>query len=126
MYDHIMGPNIIRLNRFIDDAEVGSLFKNARFVIYPYRSATMSGVLSLAFYFKKQVLLSDISFFKQYDNALCTYFKAKDVNDLAAKMLVAYDKTYNKDNSSNNSYYSFYSLDSLRNSYYNIYNSKEL
>ena len=125
MYDHIMGPNIIRLNRFIDDEEVGCLFKNARFVIYPYRSATMSGILSLAFYFKKKVLLSDIPFFKQYNNTLCTYFKAKDVNDLAEKMLDVYDKTQNIDNSGNNSYYSFYSLDSLRNSYYNIYNGKE-
>ena len=57
---------------------------------------------------------------------ICTYFKAKDVNDLAEKMLDVYDKTQNIDNSGNNSYYSFYSLDSLRNSYYNIYNGKEL
>lgn len=126
MYDHLMGPNIIRLNRFIDDEEVGCLFKNARFVIYPYRSATMSGVLSLAFYFKKQVLLSDIPFFKQYDNDLCTYFKAKDVNELTTKMLDVYDKTHNIDDSISNSYYSFYSLDNLRASYYNIYNGKEL
>ena len=70
-------------------------------------------------------MLSDIPFFKQYDNTLCTYFKAKDVNDLAEKMLDVYDKTQNIDNSGNNSYYSFYSLDSLRNSYYNIYNGKE-
>ena len=44
--------NIIRINRFIEDEEVAYLFKKAKFIVYPYRSATMSGVLSLAYYFK--------------------------------------------------------------------------
>ena len=34
--------------RFIEDEEVAYLFKKAKFIVYPYRSATMSGVLSLA------------------------------------------------------------------------------
>lgn len=56
--------NIIRLNRFIKDAEVRDLFTKAAIVVYPYRSATMSGVLSLAFYFRKKVVMSDVPFSK--------------------------------------------------------------
>ncbi len=43
----------IRINRFIEDNELKYLYENAAIVVYPYRSATMSGVLSLAYYFKK-------------------------------------------------------------------------
>lgn len=62
--DKITEPNIIRLNRFIEDAEIRDLFTKAAIVVYPYRSATMSGVLSLAFYFRKKVVMSDVPFSK--------------------------------------------------------------
>lgn len=78
--------NIIRINRFIDDEEVGELFRKAVLVVYPYRSATMSGVLSLAFYFHKKVLLSDIPYFKDNACELVTFFKNGDVEDMAKKM----------------------------------------
>lgn len=78
--------DVIRINRFIDDEEVASLFKNSRFVVYPYLSATMSGVLSIAFYFKKRMLLSDIPFFKQYEADGCVYFKSGNVDDLKEKL----------------------------------------
>ena len=55
--------NIININRYIKDDEIKDLFSKAKIVVYPYLSATMSGVLSIAFYFKKNVILSDIPFF---------------------------------------------------------------
>lgn len=59
------GKRIIHLNRFIDDSEVRDLFKRAAVVVYPYTSATQSGVTSIASYFGKPMVLSDLPFFKQ-------------------------------------------------------------
>lgn len=57
--------NVIFINRYIKDSEIAYLFKNARAVIYPYISATQSGVLTLAFYFGTPILASDVPFFKE-------------------------------------------------------------
>ncbi len=55
--------DIIRINRYIDDSEVKFLFEHAAIVVYPYISATQSGVLSIATYFGKKILLSKTPFF---------------------------------------------------------------
>lgn len=55
---------IIIINRYIADEEIRNLYKGAACVVYPYYSATQSGVLSLAFYFETPVICSDIPFFK--------------------------------------------------------------
>lgn len=55
---------VLFLNRYIKDVEIASLYKNAACVVYPYISATQSGVLSLAFYYQVPVLASDVPFFK--------------------------------------------------------------
>lgn len=82
----VKSPNIIRINRFIDDVEVKDLFSKALFVVYPYRSATMSGVLSIAYYFKKIVLLSSIPFFIDNATIASAFFKSGDVTDLQLQM----------------------------------------
>lgn len=51
-------------NRYIADEEIRNLYEGAACVVYPYYSATQSGVLSLAFYFETPVICSDIPFFK--------------------------------------------------------------
>ena len=56
--------DVIRLNRYIKDSEVKSLFMNAKLVVYPYVSATQSGVLSIASYFGKKMVLSRVPFFE--------------------------------------------------------------
>lgn len=53
------------INRFVDDAEVRDLFSKAAVVVYPYISATQSGVISLASYFGRPMVLADLPFFKQ-------------------------------------------------------------
>lgn len=53
------------INRFIDDSEVKDLFERAAVVVYPYVSATQSGVISIASHFGKPMVLSDLPFFKQ-------------------------------------------------------------
>lgn len=114
----IKNSNIIRINRFIDDSEVRMLFEKAKIVVYPYRSATMSGVLSLAFFFKKRILLSDVAFFRENEAVSTTFFKTGDVDDLVnkiKKMLASpcddcedvYEQKYSKETMVK-SYISFY------------------
>ena len=113
--------NIIRLNRFIEDAEVRDLFTKAAIVVYPYRSATMSGVLSLAFYFRKKVVMSDVPFFKEYANRDSLFFKAGNVEDLADKLQQALDSGSASTNA--NLYPEFYSENILEQDYINLYSS---
>lgn len=99
--------NIIRINRFIDDAEVKYLFENSLFVVYPYRSVTMSGVLSIAYYFKKRVLASSIPFFLDNRTQTTFFFECNNINDLQFKMeFLACDKNmiFNADMSYNEIY----------------------
>lgn len=51
----------------------------------------MSGVLSLLFYFRKKVVMSDVPFFKEYANRDSLFFKAGNVEDLADKLQQALD-----------------------------------
>lgn len=73
------------INRFIDDSEVRDLFDRAAVVVYPYISATQSGVTSIAAFFGKSMVLSDLPFFKQSCEGCdgVTFFAAGDVEALA-------------------------------------------
>jgi glycosyltransferase involved in cell wall biosynthesis len=81
--------NIIFLNRYIDDNEVKSLYKNAYCVVYPYISATQSGVLSLSSYFEIPTIVSDIPYFfnimSKYDMGLL--FKKNNSESLQNALL---------------------------------------
>lgn len=118
----IRSKNVIRLNRYIDDDEIAILFRKAKFIVYPYISATMSGVLSLAYYFNKLVLASDISFFKENATQNVTFFKNGDIGDLQLKLedMVINTGTYLIDTTS---YNRLYSAKALADSYWNLYNS---
>ena len=79
---------LIVINRYIKDTEVAYLYKNAKCVVYPYISATQSGVLSLAFYFNVPVVASDVPFFQEVIGHSKTgyLFKAGDINNLCDKL----------------------------------------
>lgn len=121
-FDELMkDKNIIRINRFIYNEELAYLFRNSAIVIYPYRSATMSGVLSLAFYFHKRVILSDIPFFKENNCTLTTFFQNGNPVDLKNKMqdllnAETEERIYNDD-----CYDQIYSIKTLVADYMNLY-----
>lgn len=75
---------VLHLNRFISDAEVSWLFKHAKSVVYPYRQATMSGVLTIAHYFNTPVIASDLPFFKDYCDDADTLFPSEDIKALSS------------------------------------------
>ena len=56
--------NVYFINRFIEDSELNDLFAKAAVTVYPYISATQSGVLSLSSFYGKKMLLSDVPYFK--------------------------------------------------------------
>lgn len=76
---------VIVINRFIDDKELADLFQKAAVVVYPYISATQSGVISIASFFKKPIVLSDVDYFKEVaeNQPGATFFKKGDIDDMA-------------------------------------------
>lgn len=120
-YDTSGNKDIIRLNRFIEDEEVGDLFRRASFVVYPYISATMSGVLSIAYYFRKLVLLSDVQFFKDNTVPSCTFFHAGDIDDLGRKL--QHLLNIQNDDFTEDFYTDIYSYDVLKKDYLSLYQS---
>lgn len=120
-YDTCGNKDIIRLNRFIEDEEINDLFRKASFVVYPYISATMSGVLSIAYYFRKRVLMSDVQFFKDNATPSCTLFRAGDKEDLKNKLQ---ELLNSKDCEPTKDFYSdMYSHTVLSDDYFNLYKS---
>lgn len=112
--------NIICIDRFIEDDELKYLFNKADIVVYPYRSATMSGVLSIALFFQKEIVLSDIPFFRQYECEDTIFFKKNDVNDLRAMLEIAVAKNRTKQTSC---YEQFFSPAILEKDYDLLYHS---
>ena len=53
------------LNRYIDDDEVPRLFSAADLLVTPYRSATQSGVIPIAYHFNLPVLATDVGGLKE-------------------------------------------------------------
>lgn len=80
--------NVIFINRYIQDEEITFLYKNARCVVYPYISASQSGVLSLSCYYQKATLTSNIPYFNHvFKNGIGYTFQNKDSEDLKIKLL---------------------------------------
>jgi len=77
------------INRYIDDSELADLFGRAAVVVYPYISATQSGVTSIASYYGKPMVLSDIPFFKQTCEGCqgIAFFHCGDADSLADAMI---------------------------------------
>ena len=62
----IMDSKIYRLFlRHIEDDELIYLYEHTDYVILPYRKTSQSGILEMAFYFRKPILASDIPYFRK-------------------------------------------------------------
>jgi glycosyltransferase involved in cell wall biosynthesis len=71
--------------RFIGNDEGADFFSNADYLVLPYREATQSGPLKIAFHYNIPVIASDINSFKEeIEHGVDGYlFKAGSVADLA-------------------------------------------
>lgn len=90
---HFDGQDVIHINRFIDDSELRDLFTRAAVVVYPYTSATQSGVTSIAAYFGRPMVLSDLPFFTQTCQGVegVFFFPNGNADALAATIVEALD-----------------------------------
>lgn len=115
--------NIIFINRYIDDREIAEMYRNASCVVYPYISATQSGVLSVASFFGTPIIASDLSFFKEVLGTDYPYlFPTGDHQALAEKLKRCYaEKSPDAEQFSRNLYNEKYSLDKLKDNLLNIY-----
>jgi len=58
--------NIVLINRFINDNEMIWLFENASALVLPYIEASQSGIIPIAYYYGKPVVVSNVDGLKQY------------------------------------------------------------
>lgn len=126
----VNNPGIVRVNRYIDDREIKYMYEHANFVVYPYISATQSGVLSVASYFKKPMVLSDVDFFKDTlgENKAAIFFEKNNVNSLKTalmKMMESRDRSIMEAQSSL-LYNKQYSNSACRKQLIEIYKSLEI
>lgn len=56
--------NVSIFARHITDDELRYLYQNTDYLTLPYRKTSQSGILEMAFYFKKPILASDIPYFR--------------------------------------------------------------
>lgn len=83
--------NVVFVNRRIEDSELYELFRHAAFVVYPYISATQSGIISYPYCWGTLVILSDIPYFQEVaiDRETALFFQAGSVESLYRVLLEA-------------------------------------
>lgn len=116
--------NVVWINRYIKDSEVACLYKNASCVVYPYISATQSGVLSLAYFFNTPILASNIPFFKYalLQSGTGLLFERNNVADLSRKLSQLLKTDHQLMIQNQNRYYQLeYEGSSIRNELLSIY-----
>lgn len=112
--------NVIWINRFLNDNELQCLFSKAECVVYPYREATQSGVISLSSFFGKKTIISNIDYFKELSikNEAIIY---TDINNEAHFLSDLKNILNKKRVNSYNEYIRLYSSETLQNQIKNIY-----
>ena len=78
----ISSDKICVINRYIQDPEMVWLFMNASFLCLPYTEASQSGVIPIAYYFGKPVVVSDIKGLVQFVDEGKTGYIFKTSNEL--------------------------------------------
>lgn len=85
--DYVDDKRTVVVNRYIDDEEIANLYTNSKCVVYPYLSATQSGVLAVASYFQTPIIASDVPFFREVlGDKYIGLFKSGDSDNLSVKL----------------------------------------
>lgn len=74
-------PNAHIFSRHISDDELIYLYQNIDFVLLPYRKSSQSGILAMATYFRKPMLMSDIPYFRKIADEFPSFGKICDIKD---------------------------------------------
>ncbi|PWK77727.1 glycosyltransferase involved in cell wall biosynthesis [Mucilaginibacter oryzae] len=90
-YEPLIKNNIKieRMIGFIDNEKIATLFTNADYLILPYKDATQSGPLKIAFNYNLPIIASDIDSFSEdvVDNVNGYLFKVGNVESLESVLL---------------------------------------
>ena len=66
VYEINSSEKIVFINRFIKDEEMLWLFQNTKGIVLPYTEASQSGIIPIAYYYGKPVVVSEIQGLTQY------------------------------------------------------------
>lgn len=115
--------NVLFINRYIRDEEIGELYKNSLCSVYPYISATQSGVLSLSCFYQSPMLVSDVPFFRHAaEEGVALAFKNGDKNELTKRLLELVNKSSNQMKEKQLTFYhENYDMESIHKSLLSIY-----
>ena len=125
-FKHLKNDKIVIINRYIKDEEISTLYQNAACVVYPYISATQSGVMSLSCFFQIPTLVSDIPYFKSIvkKNGVADMFENRNVSDLQKKLIKLLKSDTNTMKNYQGEYYkSHFGKDVIRMELLKIYDS---
>lgn len=86
-------PRVTLLNRYISDEEMVWMFENCNTVILPYIEASQSGVIPIAYRYKKPVIISDVAGLKQFVIQDKTGIVCKTVDDYCNAIIKLSDNT---------------------------------
>lgn len=116
---------VIFINRYIKDTELNDLFNKSSMVVYPYYSATQSGVLSIALFYNKPLVVSNVPYFCEIikPDIIGTVFKIKNEESLVSALKKNLDAAYVYQICENQKgeYEKVYSTESLKNAISQIY-----
>lgn len=117
--------NVIFINRYIKDEEIAELYTKASCTVYPYVSATQSGVLSLSCYFQTPTLVSNVPFFQFAEKAKIAISFNNDNIDSLTKQLILLLQTDNNEMKNNQLIYYMnnYKTEIIRKNLLEIYNN---
>lgn len=74
---------------YVNDVDTVKYFKRADFVVMPYKSVTGSAIFSLAQYFDKKIIASNIGNFSNIIESNGLLFEKNDSKDLSDKIILA-------------------------------------
>lgn len=95
---------ITLIKRYVADEEMVWLFENSKCLVLPYIEASQSGVLSMAYYFGKRVIVSDLDGLIEFVDAGVTGDIFHSVDELE-KILLDYDEINSSRNGNVLEYY---------------------
>ena len=72
------------IDRHINDDELKYLYNKTEYVLLPYRDSSQSGILEMAFCFRKPMLLSNIPYFNMVLSQFPSFGKKVDIEDYTA------------------------------------------
>ena len=74
---------------YVNDVDTVKYFKRADFIVMPYKSVTGSAIFSLAQYFDKKIIASNIGNFSNIIESNGLLFEKNDSKDLSDKIILA-------------------------------------